>query len=83
MIDIALLGLVSEQIHKHGGQNKFDWPGQMYGHAMGLLLAGAILGLLVTVFHWVFSNTVYLVLFLVSPLRCVRSCRFRFHIATC
>lgn len=67
MIDIALLGLVSQQIHRHGGQNTFDWPGQEYGHAMGLLLFVSIFGLLVTIFHWVFSSGIYVVLFLVSP----------------
>lgn len=66
MIDIALLGLVSQQMHRHGGQDKFDWPGQEYGHAMGLLLFISIFGLLVTIFHWAFSSTAYIIIFLVS-----------------
>jgi hypothetical protein len=60
--------MVSQQIHRHGGQNTFDYPGQEYGHAMGLLLTASILGLLVTIFHWVFSPRVYIILFIVRTL---------------
>ncbi len=65
-IDIAELGLVSEQIHKHGGQNRFDWPGQEYGHVMGLMLFTTIFALLFGIFHWAAGLTVYLVVFFVS-----------------
>jgi len=64
-IAVALLGLTSQQIHRHGGQNTFDYPGKEYGHAMGLLLFTAIFSLLVSVFHWVFSPRVYIILFIV------------------
>jgi hypothetical protein len=73
MIDIALLGLVSQQIHRHGGQNVFDWPGQEYGHAMGLLLFVSIFGLLVTIFHWAFSSGIYAILFIVSQLSIIKT----------
>lgn len=67
MIDAALLGLTSQQIHRHGGQNTFDWPAAEYGHVMGLMLFTAVFGLLVSLFHWYFSVGTYIFLFLVSP----------------
>jgi hypothetical protein len=73
-ISAGLLGLTAEQIHKHGGRETFDYPAQEYGHAMGLLLFAAIFGLLISIFHWVFSVTAYIVLFVVStPAPCRRT----------
>jgi hypothetical protein len=67
-IAVALLGLTSQQIHRHGGRKTFDYPGKEYGHGMGLLLFTAIFGVLISIFHWVFGVRVYIVLFIVSHL---------------
>jgi len=63
-IDVAMLGLVSQQVHKYGGQNRFNYPTQEYGHAMGLLLFSAVFGLIISLAHWFFSLNLYLPLFL-------------------
>jgi hypothetical protein len=61
-----MLGLTSQQIHRHGGQNTFDYPGKEYGHTIGLLLFTSIFCLLIALFHWALSVRIYIVLFFVS-----------------
>ncbi|WWC86412.1 uncharacterized protein L201_001289 [Kwoniella dendrophila CBS 6074] len=63
-IDVAELGLVSEQIHKYGGRESVNWPTGKYGHAIGLLLFSTIIGLLFGIFHWFVGLTMYLPIFL-------------------
>ncbi|WVF70341.1 hypothetical protein IAT40_005131 [Kwoniella sp. CBS 6097] len=62
-IDVAELGLVSQQIHKHGRELD-DWPTGKVQHAMGLLLFSTLFGLLFCLFHWALGLTLYLPLFL-------------------
>ncbi|WVN85363.1 uncharacterized protein L203_100508 [Cryptococcus depauperatus CBS 7841] len=62
-IDIALLGLVSQQIHRHG-RSQGNWPNGKYQHAMGLLLFSTIIGLLFGIFHWALPLVMYLPIFL-------------------
>ena len=64
-IDVALLGLVSQQIHNHGSQMN-DWPTGQYQHAMGLLLFATIFSLIVGIFHFKLNLPALLFLFLVS-----------------
>lgn len=66
-LSAAMLGLTSQQIHRHGGQNTFDYPGKEYGHTIGLLLFTSIFCLLIALFHWALSVKFYIVLFFVSP----------------
>lgn len=75
MIDAALLGLTSQQIHRHGGQNTFDWPGAEYGHIMGVLLFVSVFGLVVSMFHWYFAVGTYMFLFLVRPIHLLLAIR--------
>ncbi|KIY67940.1 hypothetical protein CYLTODRAFT_422063 [Cylindrobasidium torrendii FP15055 ss-10] len=52
-IATAELGLVSEQIQKHGnGSDYSDWPNNMLGYDMGLLLFNCIYTLLVVIGHF-------------------------------
>ncbi|AAW42247.1 hypothetical protein CNBC4600 [Cryptococcus deneoformans B-3501A] len=62
-IDIALLGLVSEQIHKYGRYRE-NYPTAQYQNALGLLLFSTIIGLLFGIFHWALGLTMYLPIFL-------------------
>ncbi|WWC99844.1 hypothetical protein V866_006752 [Kwoniella sp. B9012] len=62
-IDVAELGLVSQQIHKYGRFAE-NWPTGKYQHAMGLLLFTTIIGLLFSIFHWALGLTMYLPIFL-------------------
>ncbi|ODO11644.1 hypothetical protein I350_00428 [Cryptococcus amylolentus CBS 6273] len=62
-IDIALLGLVSEQIHKHG-RDYNNYPDGRYYHALGLLLFSTIVGLIFGIFHFKLGLTMYLPIFL-------------------
>lgn len=109
LINAALLGLVSEQIHKYGGTTgAYREPGTnypvsfttlclyliyfrplleigglllcdyhrvladlqnaQYGHAMGLLLFTAIIGVLASVFHWALGLGAQMFIFFVSTL---------------
>ncbi|WVQ97565.1 hypothetical protein IAU59_004679 [Kwoniella sp. CBS 9459] len=61
-IDVAELGLVSQQIHKHGRETA-DWPTGKVQHAMGLLLFSTIFGLLFCIFHWALGLGLYLPVF--------------------
>ncbi|WWD17732.1 hypothetical protein CI109_102173 [Kwoniella shandongensis] len=62
-IDVSLLGLVSQQIHKYG-QEQSNYPSGKYQHALGLLLFSTLIGLLFSIFHWALGLTVYLPVFL-------------------
>ena len=61
-IDIANMGLVSQQIHNHP-RSMDSWPTGKYQHAMGLLLCATIIGLLIAIFHY-WLNIVMLMFFL-------------------
>ncbi|KGB77465.1 hypothetical protein I307_05889 [Cryptococcus deuterogattii 99/473] len=58
-IDIALLGLVSQQIHKYG-RFRENYPSGKYQNALGLLLFSTIVGLLFGIFHWALGLTMYI-----------------------
>jgi len=58
-IDIAELGLVSQQINKYG-QASQNWPSAEYYHAMGLLLFTSVIGLVWGIFHWTVGLGLYL-----------------------
>lgn len=62
-IDIALLGLVSEQIHKYGRYRE-NYPTGKYQNALGLLLFSTIIGLLFGIFHWALGLTMYIPIFI-------------------
>ncbi|RXK36510.1 hypothetical protein M231_06232 [Tremella mesenterica] len=62
-VDVAELGLVSQQIHKYGRYAQ-NWPTGQYQHAMGLLLFSSIISLLFGIFHWALSLFLYLPIFL-------------------
>ncbi|WWC66393.1 uncharacterized protein I206_100295 [Kwoniella pini CBS 10737] len=62
-IDVAELGLVSQQLHKYGNQT-ISYPTGEYYHALGLLLFSTIIGLLFCLFHWAVGLTLYLPIFL-------------------
>ncbi|WRT64300.1 uncharacterized protein IL334_001231 [Kwoniella shivajii] len=62
-IDVAELGLVSQQIHKYGRETA-DWPTGEFYHAIGLLLFSTIIGLLFCIFHWAVGLSLYLPIFL-------------------
>jgi uncharacterized membrane-anchored protein len=75
-VDIALLGLVSQQIHAHGSQ-KSDWPTGKYQHAMGLLLFSTIFALIIGIFHAWLNLPILLFLFFVRITRSLSSRRNR------
>ncbi|WVQ85107.1 hypothetical protein IAT38_007272 [Cryptococcus sp. DSM 104549] len=62
-IDVSLLGLVSQQIHKYGRELD-NYPTGKYQHALGLLLFSTLAGLLFSIFHWALGLTIYLPIFL-------------------
>ncbi|OWZ31226.1 hypothetical protein LQV05_002903 [Cryptococcus neoformans] len=62
-IDIALLGLVSEQIHKYGRYRE-NYPTGKYQNALGLLLFSTIIGLLFGIFHWALGLAMYIPIFI-------------------
>ncbi|KAL7421783.1 hypothetical protein Q5752_003554 [Cryptotrichosporon argae] len=62
-IDVALLGLISQQLHKYGN-TWTNYPNGMYYHALGLGLFSVIFGLLFAIFHWAAAHKVYLFMFL-------------------
>lgn len=76
-IDIAELGLVSQQIHERT-RDVSSWPNAETQNAMGLLLFACIISLLFGLFHWAASLFMYHVLFLVSG-RLVHPTLGRFH----
>lgn len=65
VVNIALLGLVSQQIHAHGHQMS-DWPTGKYQHAMGLLLFTTIFSTIIGVFHAWLNLPILMFLFFVS-----------------
>ncbi|GFZ43685.1 hypothetical protein JCM24511_01405 [Saitozyma sp. JCM 24511] len=62
-IDIAELGLVSQQIHERT-RDVSSWPNAETQNAMGLLLFACIISLLFGLFHWAASLFMYHILFL-------------------
>lgn len=61
-IDLSLLGLVSEQIHKYGN----DWtsyPNGMFYHALGLALFATIFYLIFGLCHWALGHALILFCF--------------------
>ncbi|KAK4684139.1 hypothetical protein P7C73_g6061, partial [Tremellales sp. Uapishka_1] len=63
VLDVVELGLVSQQIHKHGRLTA-NWPTLIYYHAMGLLLFSGIVGLLFGMFFWYMGLPILMFLFL-------------------
>ncbi|KAK8866066.1 hypothetical protein IAR55_001217 [Kwoniella newhampshirensis] len=62
-IDVSLLGLVSQQIHKYG-RDQSNYPTGKYQHALGLLLFSTLIGLVFCIFHWALNLALYLPVFL-------------------
>ncbi|ORY32233.1 hypothetical protein BCR39DRAFT_564269 [Naematelia encephala] len=64
-IDVALLGLVSQQLHKYGNTYT-NYPTGEYYHALGLLLFATIFALIIGLFHWVLNLGMFLVIFIAN-----------------
>jgi len=64
-MDVTALGLVSDQITKHG-RDWGNWPQKEFYHAIGLLLFTTIVGLVFGIFHYALNLKINLLLFLVS-----------------
>lgn len=54
-IDLSLLGLVSQQIHRYGN-SQYNYPGALYYHALGLNLFSTIFFFIVALFHWALGH---------------------------
>lgn len=54
-IDVSMLGLVSQQIHKYGNHQE-NYPSNQYYHALGLGLFATIFYLLIGLTNWWFSH---------------------------
>ncbi|WOO78097.1 uncharacterized protein LOC62_01G001650 [Vanrija pseudolonga] len=65
ILDVALLGLVSWNLHKHGN-TWTNYPDGMYYHALGLGLFTTIFTLLFTIFHWALGHLLLTLTFFAS-----------------